>query len=174
MTSLRTQTESVATASAPVGKPTFHSIGIAGTAVAHAPDKIRTVLGSCIGIALFDRKAGVGAMGHVILPDSAQGSGDPAKFADLTVPILREKLISAGAVAGRIEAKIAGGATMFGTATKESLGIRNTEAVKKALQQHAIRLLAEHVGGGKGRKMCLTPETGDVEVSIIGQAAEII
>ena len=57
-------------------------IGIAAIKVVKAPERVRTVLGSCIGVALYDRISKVGGMAHVILPDSSEGSGDPGKFAD--------------------------------------------------------------------------------------------
>lgn len=92
----------------------MYSIGIAGIQVVKAPDTIRTVLGSCIGVAVYDRVAKVGGMAHVILPDSNEGSGDPGKFADTAVDLLVENLVAEGAEKKRVAAKMAGGATMFG------------------------------------------------------------
>ena len=63
----------------------IHSIGIGEILVLRAPEQIRTVLGSCVGVALCDQIAGVGGLCHVILPASKEGSGDPGKFADTAV-----------------------------------------------------------------------------------------
>ena len=156
------------------GGGVIHSIGIAGLKVVKAPDKIRTVLGSCIGIALYDRVAKIGGMGHVILPDSTEGSGDPGKFADTAVDILIEQLVAAGAERTRITAKLAGGAAMFGSEHTANLGTRNAEAVRTRLLHHAIRIAATAVGGTKGRRILLNPANGVVMVEIIGQAAEEI
>lgn len=156
------------------GDSVIHSIGIAGLKVVTAPDAVRTVLGSCIGIALFDRVAKVGGLGHVILPDSGEGTGDPKKFADTAIDILIEELVVAGALRQRIVAKIAGGAAMFGDEHTESLGSRNADAVRAKLTECAIRLAAQAVGGSKGRKMCLFPATGVVVVERIGEAKEEI
>jgi len=147
----------------------IHSIGIAGIAVVKAPDCIRTVLGSCIGIALFDGNKGIGGMAHVILPNSKEGAGDPGKFADTAVDVLLERLIEAGANPRKVEAKIAGGSVMFGDQTSQSLGVRNESAVKERLAHHGIKLLASDTGGKKGRKMLLDPRQGEVTVEIIGQ-----
>ncbi|MDD1680719.1 MAG: chemotaxis protein CheD, partial [Methanoregula sp.] len=38
-------------------------------------------LGSCIGLTLFDEAAGVGAMVHIMLPDSAGRTDRPGKYA---------------------------------------------------------------------------------------------
>ena len=51
-------------------KPETHKLGIAGILVVNRPDTIRTVLGSCVGIAMYDQAAGVGGMAHIILPCS--------------------------------------------------------------------------------------------------------
>jgi len=146
-----------------------HSIGIAGIDVVHAPDRIRTVLGSCIGVALFDCQKGIGGMAHVILPSSKEGAGDPGKFADTAVDILLERLIESGANPQKLEAKISGGSVMFGDQTSSSLGVRNEHAVKERLAHHGIKLLASDTGGRKGRRMLLDPSKGDVIVEIIGQ-----
>lgn len=153
---------------------TVHPLGIAELRVIHAPDRIRTVLGSCIGIALYDRDLGVGGMAHVMLPDSTQGTGQPGKFADTAVDLLLEQLLSAGAERTRLRVKIAGGAAMFGEATANTLGVRNVEAVRERLRTHSLRVAASALGGTKGRKMMLDPATGDVRVEIIGQTAETI
>ena len=152
----------------------IYSIGIAGLRVVSAPDCIRTVLGSCIGIALYDRVAKVGGMAHVILPESSQGSGDPRKFADTAVSLLLENLLEHSAEPNRIAAKIAGGAAMFGDEQAATLGQRNVEAVEAQLKRQAIRLVASAIGGTKGRKMMLDPATGDVKVEIIGEAPKVI
>ena len=150
------------------------SIGIAGIEVVRMPDRIRTVLGSCIGIAIYDCVAKIGGLAHVILPDSTQGSGDPGKFADTATDMLIERVVDAGAVRKRLVAKITGGASMFGNEPSLGLGERNAEAVRARLTHHAIRLAASATGGTKGRKMMLDPATGTVIVEIIGKSAEEI
>lgn len=152
----------------------IHSIGIAGIEVVRAPDRIRTVIGSCIGIAICDRVARIGGLAHVILPDSSQGSGDPGKFADTATDMLIERIVDAGADRKRLVAKITGGAAMFGNEPSLGLGERNAQAVHDRLLHHAIRLVASATGGTKGRKMMLDPATGTVYVEIIGKSAEEI
>jgi len=152
----------------------IHTIGIAGLRAVREPEKIRTVLGSCVGIALFDRASRTGGMAHVILPDSKEGSGDPGKFADTAVDLLVTEIIKAGAVRGSIAAKIAGGARMFGPAVNSGLGERNVNAVKTHLRRHLIPILAEDCGGEKGRKITLDPVSGALEVQIIGQEPRTI
>lgn len=150
------------------GTSVQHNVGIAEVKVIAQPDTIQTVLGSCIGIAIYDRVAKIGGLGHIILPDSKAGRGDRGKFADTAVDWLVDELIVAGCLKARLAAKITGGASMFGPGSNNGIGERNAEAVKKRLGHHSIRLVAEHTGGDKGRKMTLDPESGEVHVRFIG------
>lgn len=151
-----------------------HTIGIAGIEVVQAPDTIRTVVGSCIAIALYDRVKKIGGMAHVILPNSQQGTGDPGKFADTAVDLLRTALLAEGAEAEHLTCKIAGGATMFGPQTGPGLGTRNADAVKERLTHQGVRLAGSDLGGRKGRKVSLDPATGEVQVEVIGEASREI
>ncbi len=46
-------------------------------------------LGSCIGLALIDRRAGVCGLAHVVLPHGDGAPGDtPGKWANTAVPAL--------------------------------------------------------------------------------------
>lgn len=159
----------------PLGpKALARTIGIADIAVVRSPERLRTVLGSCVGVAIYDRAIRLGGMAHVILPESTLGSGDPGKFADTAVDALVHRLIAEGAERLRLTAKIAGGASMFGEENPDALGTRNVQAVLARLGTHTIRLAGSAVGGRKGRKMLLDPSTGEVQVETIGEAPQSI
>jgi chemotaxis protein CheD len=70
---------------------------------------------------------------------------------------------SKGAVAGRLVAKMAGGAQMFafmGGSDTMRIGPRNVEATKQALEYFMIPLVAEDTGGNYGRTVELNSQTG--------------
>lgn len=154
--------------------PCTHNIGIAGLKVAAPPDQVRTVLGSCVGVALFDRVSKVGGLCHVMLPSSECGQGDRGKFADTAVDWLVEDVVNAGGELKRLTAKICGGASMFGPTVDNGIGERNIKAVRDRLSHHSVRIAAQDVGGKKGRKMTLDPETGEVTVQFIGSESRTI
>lgn len=155
-------------------KGTTRTIGIADVVLVRSPERVRTILGSCVGVAICDRTVKLGGLAHVILPASNEGSGDPGKFADTAVDLLLEQLVSEGAEKLRLAAKIAGGAAMFGDDHPDSLGRRNVEAVLQRLAKHAIRMAGSAVGGRKGRRMVLDPATGDVQVEVIGESPQVL
>ncbi|MFQ5425084.1 MAG: chemotaxis protein CheD [Phycisphaerae bacterium] len=153
---------------------TIATIGIAGVKVVHHPEKVRTVLGSCIGVAIFDRVAKIGGLCHVMLPSSEGCQGDKGKFADSAVDWLLDDVLKAGCNKKRLAAKITGGASMFGEKVDNGIGERNITAVRERLKHHAVRLVAQDVGGLKGRKMTLDPGNGQVTVQIIGAEPQFI
>lgn len=155
-------------------------VGIADLNVALSPDKLITVgLGSCIGIALFDRVNGIGGLAHIMLPDSTQFNNitNPIKFADLAIPILVEKMEKMGSDRRNIKAKIAGGASMFNFSDKSMImdvGNRNGLAVKAALLKLSIPIVSEDIGGSKGRTMTFDTSNGVVQIKTVGMGIKEI
>ena len=150
-------------------------VGIADLNVVLDPGAIMTIgLGSCIGIALYDKTTKVAGLAHIMLPDSTQfkSNTNPMKFADLAIPMLIEKMEKQGCNKRNIVAKIAGGASMFNFSDKSiisDIGKRNSDAVKKTLRDESIRIIAEEIGGNKGRTMILKANDGSVILKVVGQ-----
>lgn len=150
-------------------------VGIADLNVVLDPGSIMTIgLGSCIGIALYDKTTKVAGLAHIMLPDSTQfkSNTNPMKFADLAIPMLIDKMEKQGCNKRNMVAKIAGGASMFNFSDKSiisDIGKRNSDAVRKALKDEAIRIVAEETGGNKGRTMILKANDGSVILKVVGQ-----
>ncbi|MGP0047906.1 MAG: chemotaxis protein CheD [Solirubrobacteraceae bacterium] len=116
-----------------------------------AEELVALGLGSCIGLAILDRTAGVAGLAHVVLPESQPGAGPAGKFADLAIPELIGLLRSAGAVDRRFETVLVGGARMFEMSGGLDIGARNEAAVRAALSRNRISVRAAETGGNKGR-----------------------
>ncbi|MDR3593964.1 chemotaxis protein CheD [Clostridium sp.] len=150
-------------------------VGIADLNLVLDPGTIMTIgLGSCIGIALYDKTLKVAGLAHIMLPDSTQfkNNTNPMKFADTAIPILIEKMEKEGCKKRNIIAKIAGGASMFNFTDKSiisDIGKRNSEAVKKALKDEYVPIISEEIGGNKGRTMILHSGDGKVILKVVGQ-----
>ena len=108
-------------------------------------------LGSCIGLALVDRVAGVAGLAHIVLPDSGSADSPAGKFADLAVPELVARVQAAGALKLRLQAVLVGGAKMFARPGGLDIGARNDEAVRGALADLGIAVHASATGGSRGR-----------------------
>ena len=126
-------------------------------------------LGSCIGLALLDRRAAVAGLAHVVLPAAGGRDGAPGKSADTAVPVLLDAVVGLGARRTRVEAVLVGGASMFaGAGSTLEVGARNAAAVKAELAKERIRIHAEDTGGTKGRTVRVAPATGVVTVRKAG------
>lgn len=149
-------------------------VGIADAAIVSAPDTLITMgLGSCVGIALYDREKKIAGLVHIMLPDSKQFREvvNPFKYADLGIENLVLKMISRGCNKDCITAKIAGGASMFNFTDKRivsDIGQRNIKATREAIKKLAIPIIAEDVGGNKGRTMIFDSEKGSVTIKTVG------
>lgn len=161
-------------------KPQPIYVKVAHHALGRAGDVLVTLgLGSCVAIMLHDRQAGVGALAHVLLPEPAlaRDRHNTAKFAATAVPMLVEELAGMGAKARRLEARLAGGASMFATLMVPgslNMGERNIRASREALRQAGIPILGEAVGGDYGRSVRFTVGEGRTVVSSVGRVDVVL
>lgn len=131
-------------------------------------------LGSCVGVCIRDKNKLIGAMVHVMLPDSdGKEINKPGKYADTGIKIVVEELKKLGATT--FEAKIAGGASMFEKSAMD-VGKRNVESVKKWLSKFGIRIVSEDTGGNRARSIEYDIETGKLMVRKVktGENVEVI
>jgi chemotaxis protein CheD len=132
------------------------------------PVELVTSVGSCVAICLYDSKNKCGGLAHIMLPNSAIAPQEllPSKFANTAVPALAKLIKKISVYPSPLSAKIAGGANMFPNLKNNALniGAKNIEAVKEALSQHKIKLLAEDVGGQHGRRITFNIGTGIANV----------
>ncbi len=155
-------------------------VGMADLNICHAPDAITTLgLGSCVGVALYDKTTKLAGLVHVMLPDSTQvrQNQNRAKFADTGIDYLIEMMVAKGAGRSRLTAKIAGGAQMFafnGNSDMLRVGERNVESVKRKLNQLRIPILAADTGLNFGRTVEFYPETGDFVIKAVGKPVKTI
>lgn len=142
-------------------------VGIAEYEVTtNGADLTTSGLGSCIGVALYDDRADIAGLVHVMLPAADEmKEGKPAKFADSGTELLLEELEAAGARRANIKAKLAGGSDMLDFSDGgSSIGDRNVEKVRETLDAHDIPVIDEDVGGDHGRSLRLESRTGHLVV----------
>jgi chemotaxis protein CheD len=148
-----------------------HFIQITEIRVARSPAVLRTVVGSCIALCLFDRSRGIGGMAHILLPArDGKEDGPPGRYADTAVPALFRKMQQAGSAASTLDAAMFGGAVMFAFSTNgtRTIGLRNADAVKDQLAALNIPVRREDVGGTSGRRVVFDCATGRLHVSMLG------
>lgn len=127
-------------------------------------------LGSCLAIMLYDPNKGVGGLAHVLLPNEnfSTTKSNPKKFADSAIDWLIGEMRKLGGNKRAFKAKIVGGATMFGS-IKNPIGESNITYAREKLAGEGIELVAEDVGGDKGRWVRFEVDTGIVIVKKVKQ-----
>lgn len=129
-------------------------------------------LGSCVGLCLWDRTRRVGAMAHVVLPDSEtdpeKARQQPGYFADTALPVLLQGLRAHGvAITPSLGARlVGGGAVLFEDPFK--VGLRNAAALQRLLTENHIPIRAQEVGGQSQKTITLDVKTGRLEVILAG------
>jgi len=138
--------------------------------VAGTPTLISSVLGSCVSICLYSPEKKIGAMCHCLLPSRKQGrlrSHNPCCCVDSCVSHMVETLASQhGVQRHHLQAKLFGGASVLESGSppagsNATMGCRNIEAARQVLQEHALKIAAERVGGVQGYRLFFHSGTGE-------------
>jgi chemotaxis protein CheD len=138
---------------------------------ANSPDAIKTTLGSCIAIILFDPESHLYGVSHAMLPDSQGAKHEPGKYVDTAIPALILKMGVLLKQASRMKAKITGGANMFPHMQRQDnlkIGQRNAQAAIDTLSKLGITLIGKDLGGHHGRELTVETKTGKVWIKSIG------
>jgi chemotaxis protein CheD len=144
-------------------------VGMGQITAGRAPQRMRAILGSCIGVVLYHPGRNTGIMAHVVLPTSAGRNGAPGKFADTAVPQMLAVLRERGLAADGLTAKLAGGANMFNGSGPLQIGDANAAAVAAALKKAGIRITGQDVGGTHGRRVDFDCASGEMTIQCAGQ-----
>jgi chemotaxis receptor (MCP) glutamine deamidase CheD len=131
------------------------------------PAVIKTLLGSCIAVCLWDPAVRVGGMNHFMLPQgtSTGPQDDPARFGVHAMDRLVGEMLKLGASPARFVVKVFGGAsvlTMQGAGGK--IPQSNVAFVRDYLAREHMRAAAMSVGGTLPRQIRFFTQTGKVLV----------
>lgn len=142
------------------------SVSIGQWKVVKSPIGLKSILGSCLGVALHDRVGLIGGLAHILLPDSRGSKEHPGRYADTALPSMVAEIcrLRGPIVKSNLVAKITGGAKMFETQGGIAIGESNQQAVLKILNQLKITVVASDVGGDFGRNIVFNTRTGKVYV----------
>lgn len=126
--------------------------------------RVRTLLGSCVSITLWEPRLRIGGMSHFLLPGRGErGQPDP-RYAQDAMQLVLAELAHYGVDARACQAKLFGGGEMFlqrrcGAA---SVGRRNGHAARELLAACGIGLMAESLFGAGHRQIIFEIGSGDV------------
>ncbi|MGL4370920.1 MAG: chemotaxis protein CheD, partial [Spirochaetota bacterium] len=131
-----------------------------------SPERIHTVLGSCLSITIWNPRMKSGGMCHFLLPRGTEFSSDRQKnsrYCEDSVSVLMEGIKKERTPIQEYEVKLFGGASMFGDGVSR-IGENNILCAEEKLTEHGFVIKARHVGGKFSRHIVFELETGDVWV----------
>ena len=115
-------------------------------------------VGSSLVISMRDNERKVGGVAHALLPRQDEKVVKSAKYVDNAIEFLWEEMKRKEGK--KFEAKLVGGATIFGSVTGE----RNLESAIKKLNELGVGMVAKDVGGGRGRNCLFDVESGKIKI----------
>jgi chemotaxis protein CheD len=130
------------------------------------PTAVKTILGSCISVCLWDDVQRIGGMNHFLLPYGRMSADCPGRFGSVAIPLLIQAMHDAGAVPSHVRAKLFGGSAMIAGITTGSahIGLQNQRLASELLDRAGIPVVNSDVGGAKGRKLVFNTDDGSVAV----------
>jgi chemotaxis receptor (MCP) glutamine deamidase CheD len=154
---------------AAVDRPTY-LISIGGVLASRSPVLMRTTLGSCIAVCLFDPSTGIGGMNHFMLPGvdrcfTHDDDGDhvpmSTRYGVHAMELLINECMKAGAHRHSFTAKVFGGGHVLSSEEgDDSIPMQNIRFVEDFLGAERIRVAASDVGGRDVRTLYFVSDTG--------------
>ena len=126
-------------------------------------DVIRTVVGSCVAVCMWDKRRKFGGMSHFLYPEIKEKSKATACYGNVAVPMLLKLMKDTGSRKKDIVAQIFGGGKLH-DATKSNVGDENIAIARRMLEPKGIPIISEDVGGSMGRKILFDTASGQVAI----------
>lgn len=147
--------------------------------VTKGPEKIATVLGSCVSACIWSPSAGIGGMNHFMLPLSEgevsstwkriDAKNAATRYGDHAMERLVNELIKYGASRMDLRVKLVGGGMMW--ASERGIGQTNIAFARDYVARENLRLEGEDLGLPVARRVLFDPMTGRVKVKKLASDA---
>ena len=124
---------------------------------------VRTVVGSCVAVCIWDRELKYGGMNHFLWPVMQDPDKATPKYGNVATTALIQLMERAGSKRDSLMAQILGGAAPEDV-RGEHVGIRNVNAATEVLTRKGVRIASKDTGGTVGRKIVFDTGTGELAV----------
>lgn len=146
---------------------THHYLYAGSIQVSRKPIEIQTVLGSCVSVCLFDIRNNVGGMNHYMLPIWKGDGLATAKYGNIAIERLLQKMLTLGTEKKHIIAKVFGGADRLGDDAVYGIGKKNIQIAEDQLAAYNIPIVSSNIGGTVGRKVLFKTGSGLVYMKFV-------
>lgn len=136
-----------------------------------APAILRTLLGSCVGIAFWVPGREMGALCHPMLPrvpaklktDLTRSAG--RRYVDYAIRDLARELDALGVRRDEVEVKLFGGGDVLlitGDGKRPTVGKLNSDVAVQVLEEEGFTIIASSLRGDRGVNIYFNTRTGEV------------
>jgi chemotaxis protein methyltransferase CheR len=132
---------------------------------------IRTLLGSCVAVCLYDPQKHIGGMNHFMLPEGTSEARMPACFGIQAMELLINKLMKLGADRARLVAKVFGASELRANSV---IAADNAKFAFSFLQAEGIPVAAQKTGHELPLSVHFDTYTGVVQVRTVARVAEVV
>ncbi len=135
------------------------------------PSILRTVLGSCVGVAFWAPQQGAAALCHPMLPrlpvknQAALSLAASRRYVDFAICDLARQFDRLGVSRAEVQVKLFGGGDVLlvtNDATRPTVGKLNYEMAIKVLRDEGFDVVASSLGGTSGLHIQFNSVTGEV------------
>ena len=134
------------------------------------PACIKTVVGSCVAVCLWDADTHIGGLNHYLLARPGPLDTPDPRYGTVATPLLIERLRRAGAAPARMQAAVVGGGHPIQSLKDTRIGEENIAVALEVLTGHGIPVVRQETGGAYGRKLLFNTGTGQLIVRSLGRA----
>lgn len=128
------------------------------------PVCIKTVVGSCVAVCLWDAAVRVGGLNHYLLARPAAHEVPDSRYGNFATPLLLDRMCRAGADPATMEAAVVGGGHPIENLKDTRIGEANTAVALEILAARGVRVVRQDTGGRYGRKLLFDTGTGKLLV----------
>jgi len=131
---------------------------------------VKTILGSCVGVAVYDPMLKIGGLCHYLLPEGPDGNRS-SRYGDTALPHLLARFHAAGSKKKDLRSWIIGGALLLEAHEIFFVGDRNADYAENYLREREIRVVENQTRGYRGRKVMFHTGQGLIRIEIIPSKA---
>lgn len=133
------------------------------------PRRLRTILGSCVSVCLYEPTQRMGGMNHFLLPRSPESEGRSFRYGDAAMRGLIERLERLGCERRALCAHVFGGARVLSALSETlHLGRCNVDFALGWLQQQGVTVVGSCVLGSVARRLEFDIATGICLAQLLG------
>jgi chemotaxis protein CheD len=137
--------------------------------VSTEPCTLRTILGSCVSVCLYDPELRMGGMNHFMLPRALSPDEQSFRHGDRALAALVSRLERLGSESRRLCASVFGGARVLSSMSDVMhLGRRNAEYAIDWLAEAGIPVVNSELLGNHGRRLDFHIDSGATSVRTLG------